>query len=37
MSRDYTPINRARATTDIGVRAETDLGNGSLAYRNGCR
>ncbi|TFD60988.1 HNH endonuclease [Cryobacterium suzukii] len=28
---------RLRATTDIGVRAETDLGNGSLAYRNGCR
>ncbi|WP_146071149.1 hypothetical protein, partial [Cryobacterium sp. Y57] len=26
-----------RATTDIGVRAETDLGNGSLAYQNGCR
>ncbi|TFD23703.1 DUF222 domain-containing protein [Cryobacterium sp. TMS1-13-1] len=28
---------RLRATTDIGVRAETDLGNGSLAYQNGCR
>ncbi|TFD85952.1 HNH endonuclease signature motif containing protein [Cryobacterium serini] len=28
---------RLRATTDIGVRAETDLGNGSLAYKNGCR
>ncbi|TFB73656.1 DUF222 domain-containing protein, partial [Cryobacterium glaciale] len=28
---------RLRATTDIGVRAETDLGSGSLAYRNGCR
>ena len=28
---------RLRATTDIGVRAETDLGGGSLAYRNGCR
>ncbi|WP_166791211.1 HNH endonuclease signature motif containing protein [Cryobacterium sp. Hh7] len=28
---------RLRATTDIGARAETDLGNGSLAYKNGCR
>ncbi|MDJ0376015.1 HNH endonuclease signature motif containing protein [Cryobacterium sp. PH31-L1] len=28
---------RLRATTDIGVRAETDLGSGSLAYQNGCR
>ena len=28
---------RLRATTDIGVSAETDLGNGSLAYQNGCR
>ena len=28
---------RLRATTDIGARAETDLGTGSLAYRNGCR
>ena len=28
---------RLRSTTDIGVRAETDLGNGSLAYKNGCR
>ncbi|TFD89028.1 DUF222 domain-containing protein [Cryobacterium serini] len=28
---------RLRATTDIGVRAETDLGTGSLAYKNGCR
>ena len=28
---------RLRATTDIGVRAETDLGTGSLAYQNGCR
>ncbi|TFD48034.1 HNH endonuclease [Cryobacterium sp. Hh11] len=28
---------RVRATTDIGARAETDLGNGSLAYKNGCR
>ncbi|MDJ0347974.1 DUF222 domain-containing protein [Cryobacterium sp. PH29-G1] len=28
---------RLRATTDIGARAETDLGSGSLAYRNGCR
>ncbi|MEC5154000.1 hypothetical protein RCH23_001373, partial [Cryobacterium sp. CAN_C3] len=28
---------RLRATTDIGARADTDLGAGSLAYRNGCR
>ncbi|TFD53544.1 hypothetical protein E3T46_03355 [Cryobacterium sp. Hh11] len=28
---------RLRSTADIGARAETDLGNGSLAYRNGCR
>ncbi|TFB67636.1 HNH endonuclease [Cryobacterium sp. Hz9] len=28
---------RLRATTDLGARAETDLGTGSLAYRNGCR
>ncbi|WP_166805947.1 DUF222 domain-containing protein [Cryobacterium sp. TMT1-3] len=28
---------RLRSTTDIGVRAETDLGNGSLAFCNGCR
>ena len=28
---------RLRATTDIGARAETDLGAGSLAYKNGCR
>ncbi|WP_166806405.1 HNH endonuclease signature motif containing protein [Cryobacterium serini] len=28
---------RLRATTDIGARAETDLGSGSLAYKNGCR
>ncbi|TFB68437.1 HNH endonuclease signature motif containing protein [Cryobacterium sp. Hz9] len=28
---------RLRATTDIGARAETDLGTGSLAYKNGCR
>ncbi|WP_104199136.1 HNH endonuclease signature motif containing protein [Cryobacterium sp. Y29] len=28
---------RLRATTDIGVRAETDRGNGSLAFQNGCR
>ncbi|WP_104128524.1 HNH endonuclease signature motif containing protein [Cryobacterium sp. Y57] len=28
---------RLRATTDIGVRAEADRGNGSLAYQNGCR
>ncbi|TFD71590.1 hypothetical protein, partial [Cryobacterium sp. Hb1] len=28
---------RLRATTDIGVRAETDRGNGSLAHQNGCR
>ncbi|TFD60640.1 HNH endonuclease [Cryobacterium sp. Hh7] len=28
---------RLRATNDIGVRAEIDLGSGSLAYRNGCR
>ena len=28
---------RLRATTDLGARAETDLGTGSLAYTNGCR
>jgi hypothetical protein len=28
---------RLRATTDIGARAETDLGTGSLAYKHGCR
>uniref|UniRef100_UPI0011AFDEAE DUF222 domain-containing protein n=1 Tax=Cryobacterium sp. M15 TaxID=2048291 RepID=UPI0011AFDEAE len=28
---------RLRATADIGVRAETDRGNGSLAYQHGCR
>ncbi|WP_146812679.1 hypothetical protein, partial [Cryobacterium levicorallinum] len=28
---------RVRATTDIGARAETDLGSGSLAFKNGCR
>ena len=28
---------RLRSTTDIGARAETDLGTGSLAYRSGCR
>ncbi|WP_104133722.1 HNH endonuclease signature motif containing protein, partial [Cryobacterium sp. Y62] len=28
---------RLRSTADMGARAETDLGNGSLAYRNGCR
>jgi hypothetical protein len=30
-------VARLRATTDIGARAETDLGTGSLAYENGCR
>ena len=28
---------RLRATTDIGARAEVNLGTGSLASRNGCR